>query len=303
MPFPKLGSLLHKLAPIQRFHERLTYDAACQTAPGRFIDLPLGRCHLVESGEGPPLILLHGFLYSTFMWEPVMAELAKHFRVIAVDLMGWGYSARDDGRDYNSGLYAQQLEQVMDSLGLERASLVGQSMGGGTAIRFAAEHSARIERIVLVDAASLPNPPAIAAHIFALPFVGELLLTAGGNTLLAKNLKDLWFYQHDKVTPAYVERVAYPLRIQGSSWTALNILRTLDFGCQTLEVRALGRTTIPTLLVWGREDRAVPLPVGQTMHSMLPGSELFIIDRAGHSPHEEEPQAFLERAIPFLKGE
>ncbi len=303
MPFPKLASLLHKIAPIHRIHERLTYDEACKTAPGRFVNLPLGRCHMVEAGEGPPLILLHGFLYSTFMWEPVMARLAEHFRVIAVDLMGWGYSARDDRRDYNYALYARQLQQLMDALGIERASIVGQSIGGGTAIRFAAQHRDRVERLVLVDAASLPNPPALPAHVFALPFIGELLLTAGGNTLLGKNLRDLWLHQHDKVTPAYVERVAYPLRIQGSSWTALNILRTLDFGCQTEEVRALGRTTIPTLLVWGREDRAVPLPVGQTMHGMLPGSELLIIDRAGHTPHEEEPEVFLRRAIPFLKGE
>lgn len=302
MPFPRAAAALHRALPLHRLRERTEYEEACQDAPGSFLDLPCGRTHYVEAGQGAPVILLHGFLYTTLMWRPVLEPLGEHFRALAFDLLGWGYSARNDRLRYDYQLYADQLLQLLDALEIDRASLIGQSMGAGTIIRFAVQHPDRVERMVLVDAASLPNPLPLAGRTFALPFVGELLLGTGGNAVTAKNVKDLWFYDRSKVTPAYVEELTAPMRIKGSAWTLLNILRELDFGSQEEQVAALGELSLPTLLVWGRQDKAVPLPLGQKMHEMLPGSELLIIEEAGHTPHEEHPEQFLERVIPFLSA-
>jgi pimeloyl-ACP methyl ester carboxylesterase len=295
-------SVLRKILPVHRIRERTDYDTACRQAPGHFIDLPLGRCHYRAAGEGAPVVLIHGFFYHSIMWAPVTGGLSKAFRTLAIDLLGWGYSSRDETRDYNYPLYSEQLQQFLDAMGIEKVHLIGQSMGGGTAIRFACEHPDRVEKLVLVDAASLPNPMPLTAKIFALPLVGEILSGLGGNRLSGRNLKNFWFHRGDLVTPEYVEGVVGPLHIRGSSWTVLNILRTLDFGSQEEQVAALGDLDIPTLIVWGREDKAVPLALGEQMHAMMQGSELWVMEECGHTPHEEEPDLFVERVTRFLRG-
>lgn len=301
-PFPRAAALARKLLPIHKLSERLDYATACQDAPGEFVDLPIGRCHFIERGEGDPVLLIHGFLYHTIMWEPVAGTLSESFRTFTIDLMGWGYSERREDRDYDYRLYARQVLEFMDAKGLAKASIVGQSMGGGTAIRFACEHPDRVSKLVLVDPASLPNPVPLIGRIFALPLMGETLSVIGGDALRGANIKDLWFYRKELVTRDYVKAVTGPLRIKGSTWTLLNILRTLDFGSQTEQVNQLAELDIPTLIVWGREDKAVPLSCGQQMHRTWPKSELMVLDNAGHTPHEEYPELFLERVVPFLTG-
>jgi len=299
----ELSDLVRQVLPVHRLGESITMDAARASAPGAFVELPCGRCHYVQRGEqGPVVLLLHGFLYHGMMWDDVIGPLSEHARCYVLDLMGWGYSSRNEAIDYDYALYARQVLEFMDALGIERASLVGQSMGGGTAIRFAVEHRDRVERLVLVDPASLPNPLALTGRVFALPGVGEVVMGLGGDRVTAENLKQLWFHDPAHVTPAYVARVTAPLKIQGSTWTVLNILRRLDFGSQSEHVKLLARTDVPILLVWGREDRAVPFAVGLTMREMLPKATFVVIPHAGHTPHEEDPATFLAAAVPFLLG-
>jgi pimeloyl-ACP methyl ester carboxylesterase len=303
MPLSRTAALARKVVPLHRLRERRSYVDGCRDAPGRFVDLPGGRCHYREAGSGQPVVLLHGFLYSTVMWDPVLEPLGREFRALSLDLFGWGYSSRHEGGHYDYQVYADQLRTFLDALGIERAALVGQSMGGGTIIRFAVQHPDRVERLVLVAAASLPNPPSLTARLFALPLVGEALMTAVPEITLERNLKKFWFRDPTLVTREYVERLGAPLRIRGSSWTALSILRTLDFGSQEALLGQLAELALPTLIVWGRDDAAVPLALGEQMHRMLPGSELLVLDDAGHTPHEEQPEAFLERVVPFLHGD
>ena len=295
-----LATVTHRLLPYHRLWENLAYEQACSSAPGTFVDLEVGRTHYRERGEGEPVVLLHGFLYHSIMWDPIVPALAERYRTLAIDLLGWGWSARDDRRHYDYALYARQLLEFLDAMQIDQARLIGQSMGGGTLIRLASEHPDRVRCLVLVDPASLPNPLALAGRLFALPGVGELLIALGREAVVAKNLRDLWFYDPSSVTRDHVAAVAEPLRIRGSTWTLLDILRNLDFGCQSRQVEALAQTDVEVLLVWGRQDRAVPLSVGEQMHRMLPGSELVVIDQAGHTPHEEQPERFLEATLPFL---
>src|SRR5262249_29753140 len=117
-------------------------------ATGKFVDLAGRRTHYIESGDGEPVILLHGFNYDSYLWAANLDALAQHFKVYALDLWGWGYSTREP-LDYGYPLYADQLLLFMDSLGIERASLVGQSMGAGTAIQFCVQHPHRVYKLVL----------------------------------------------------------------------------------------------------------------------------------------------------------
>src|SRR5260370_15518544 len=102
-------------------------------------------------------------------WDRVLDALALKFRVYALDLLGFGYSSRLESGDYSYSLYAEQVRQFMDALGLTTASVVGHSTGGGTAIQFAVQHPERVDKLILVDSAGLPPPPSRAAPNYPLP--------------------------------------------------------------------------------------------------------------------------------------
>jgi len=289
------------IVPLVTSQEVYTWEEAKgHIAPGQFVQAGTDATHYIVRGEGPHLILIHGFLYNTIMWKEVMEPLAKGFRVHAIDLLGWGYSSRLKEGNYSYQLYADQLLKFMDALGITQTSIVGQSMGGGTAILFATQHPERVRKIVLVDAAGLPNPLPLAGRIFALPYLGEFLLSLPRHAVLRKNIQDLFFYDPTRVTNEYMEGVERPFQIKGSGRTVLNILRTLDFGSLSPEIHKLGEMGKPILLLWGREDKAVPLPLGEEMHKILKGSEMKIIEKAGHIPHEEHPEEAARLMIDFL---
>lgn len=270
-------------------------------AEGRFIDLGGRKTHYIEKGEGPPLILLHGFFYHTFMWAQNIDALARHFKVYAYDLWGLGYSTREP-LDYGYALYAEQLQLFMDAMGISRASLMGQSMGAGTAIRFAVEHRERVDKLVLVDAAGLPNPMPAMARFFNLPGIGEFFVGLKTDAIRKVALKDIFIHDKSRVTDDYFERVTRTQKIAGSNRVGLSIQRNDFFDKLGDEIRRLGTMDVPTLIVWGRQDKAIPLRCGEEMHRLLPGSRLEILDKAGHVPNDEQSERFNALALEFLRA-
>jgi pimeloyl-ACP methyl ester carboxylesterase len=121
-------------------------------AKGKFIDLEGRSTHYIEKGAGEPVILIHGFFYDAYMWAANMDALAEHFKVYAIDLWGGGYSTRAL-LDYGYQLYADQVLTFMESLDIPSAILVGQSMGGGTAIKFCVQNREKVNKLLLVSAA------------------------------------------------------------------------------------------------------------------------------------------------------
>ncbi|MFD0726740.1 alpha/beta fold hydrolase [Lysobacter brunescens] len=269
-------------------------------ARGATIELAGYRTHYIEKGEGPPLILLHGFFYDTYLWAENIDALARHFKVYALDLWGCGYSTRDP-MDYGYALYAEQLRLFMDAMGLAHASIAGQSMGAGTAIKFCVEHRDRVDRLVLVDAAGMPNPLPAMAKFFNLPGLGEFLLTRKTDLFRRMALKDLFIHDASRITDDYYANVVRAHKIAGSVTAGFGIQRADFFDKLSDEVRALGSLDVPVMLVWGRQDKAIPLHCAQQMHALLPGSRLEILDRAGHVANFEQADAFNRLAIDFLR--
>jgi pimeloyl-ACP methyl ester carboxylesterase len=276
-------------------------EALAKGAKGKFVMVENKKIHYLEQGEGKPVILIHGFLYSTMMWKKSIDALAKNSKVYAIDLWGWGYGERLKERNYSFDLYAKQVIGFMDALKIPRASLVGQSMGGGISVYVAAHYPDRVDKLILVDPAVLPYPPSITASVYTLPFVGEFLNALPGNALVKKNLQDLWFYDPNNVTDDYVEEVARPLMIKGTLDGMMFILRNvLKEPYVEAEAQKLAQLNIPILIVHGREDKAVPLDRSQKLNILWKGSELVIFDKAGHTPHEEHPEKFNQLALGFL---
>jgi pimeloyl-ACP methyl ester carboxylesterase len=269
-------------------------------ADGKFIELNGRKTHYIEKGAGKPVILLHGFFYDSYLWAENIDALAGHFKVYALDLWGCGYSTREP-LDYDYPLYAEQVRLFMDALGIQSASLAGQSMGAGTAILFCVQNRYKVDKLLLVDAAGLPNPLPPMAKLFNLPGVGEFFLDLSTDTIRKAGLKTSFIHDGKLLTQDYFENVTRAHKIRGSTQIGMYIQRRQFFDKLGDEIHQLGRMEVPTLLVWGREDRAIPVGRGQDMHRILKGSRLEILDHAGHVPNFERAKEFNQLAVDFLK--
>ena len=273
---------------------------ASKYAQGKFVDLDGRRTHYIEKGEGEPVLLLHGFFYDSYLWAANIDVLAEHFKVYALDLWGCGYSTREP-LDYGYQLYADQVLLFMDSLGIQSASLVGQSMGGGTAILFCVQHRQRVNKLLLVDAAGLPNPLPLMGKFFNLPRIGEFFLGLNTDAIRRMGLRDVFIHSKELLTESYFENVTRSHKINNSTEVGLTIQRKQFFDKLSDEIHRLAQMEVSVLLVWGREDKAIPLRCGQEMHRILRGSRLEIIDNAGHVPNFERAEEFNQLAVDFLR--
>ena len=269
-------------------------------AQGKFVNLDGRRTHYIEKGEGEPVILLHGFFYDSYLWAANIDALARHFKVYALDLWGCGYSTREP-LDYGYQLYADQVLLFMDRLGIQSASLVGQSMGAGTAILFCVQHRQRVNKLLLVDAAGLPNPLPRMGKFFNLPGVGEFFLGLNTDAIRRTGLRDFFIHNKELLTESYFENVTRSHKINGSTEVGFAIQRRQFFDKLSDEIHRLAQMEVSILLVWGREDKAIPLRRGQEMHRILTGSRLEILEDAGHVPNFERAEEFNHLAVDFLQ--
>jgi len=282
--------------------ETCTYEAAIKNfAKGKFVTVDDKKVHYIEKGNGKPIILIHGFLYHTVMWEKNIDALAEKFKVYAIDLWGWGYSERLKEKEYSFERYGKQIVGFMDALNIKKATLVGQSMGGGISVYVAAHYPERVDRLILVDPAVIPYPMTTIGKIYQFPFIGEFMNAIPGNALMENNIKTIWFYDKNKVTEEYTKEVLQPLCIKGSNAGAMYILRNvLKEPYVEREANLLAKMNKPILIIHGREDKAIPLDRSKALNDLWKGSKLVIFDKAGHSPHEEYPEKFNKLALDFL---
>jgi pimeloyl-ACP methyl ester carboxylesterase len=181
-------------------------DPESAGAPGAFVEADGVRIHYVEAGRGETVLLIHGLNASTFSFRYTIPELAQHYRVVALDLKGFGYSERPAGGDSSQTAQAALVERVMDLLGIERAAVVGHSMGGAIAMRLALARPERVSRLVLVDSASDREmhlgvrPATYLRHL--LPVVKGHLRGLG-----------LLFAHHGRDEPLDIERIGQPTLI------------------------------------------------------------------------------------------
>lgn len=268
-------------------------------AKGKFIDLDGRSTHYIQRGEGEPIILIHGFNLDLNTWTNNFDALAANHSVYAIDLWGSGYSTREP-MDPGYPLYTEQLRLFMDALVIDKATLVGHSIGGGTAISFAVKYPDRVDRLVLVDPTGIPNPPPLRSKFFTLPGVGEFLLSINNNYFRRKNLRDLWFHEKDRLTAKVFDGLTQFQKVEGSSEILLQILRKDFFHTLSKEIHRLSLLSIPTLIVWGRHDVSIPLEVGQEMHRILEGSVFEVIENGGHMPNWDAPDQFNQVVLAFL---
>lgn len=272
------------------------------------IDLHGRRVIYRIAGDGPPVVLVHGMLNSSSHWQSVALDLADEYTVIAPDLIGHGDSAAPRG-DYSLGAHAASIRDLLTALGIERATLVGHSLGGGVAMQFFYQFPARVERLVLISSGGLGHEVSPMLRTAALPGMSAVLSLAAHPRLLAA----LWdggsrMRGRGMRQGAYVQAVARALRPLEQPQAREAFLQTLRavIDVRGQRVSATDRLylleSMPTMIVWGERDNTIPLEHGRRAHEAIPGSRFRTLEGAAHFPHLEEPEALAEVLREFLDG-
>jgi pimeloyl-ACP methyl ester carboxylesterase len=241
-------------------------------------------------------VLVHGLASSIYTWAEVLPRLAERYDVVAVDLPGFGGS--DIPARLDTATVGRLLPEVMDALGLARASLAGNSLGGALAAVTAARHPDRVDRLVLLDAAAynfaLADRPPLLRLAGRLP--GWLLDAIPQRPLTRTGLKQV-YYDDAKVTPERVEEYLAPMARPGAQAAARRLLRDGDgFGLPGV----LRQVRAPTLVIWGGEDTWIPVRDADRFLRDIPGARKVILERCGHVPQEEKPAEVARLIAEFL---
>ena len=259
------------------------------------------------SSDAPVLVLVHGLTGSSTTWREVMPRLAQTYTVVAPDLMGHGESAKPRG-DYSLGAFASGLRDLMVALGIEHATFVGHSLGGGVAMQLAYQFPQRCERLVLVASGGLGKEVNPALRAVSLPG-SELVLPV----LFSPYLRDAL----DRVGAHLGQRLGFQMGVRATevwrSYTGLTevagrtafihtVRSVIDIFGQRVSARdrLYLAQEIPTLIVWGDRDRIIPVEHAHVTHELIPGSQLAVLRRAGHFLPFEAPDEFLDVLLPFL---
>ncbi|HSD46264.1 MAG TPA: alpha/beta hydrolase [Pyrinomonadaceae bacterium] len=260
------------------------------------------RVHFQEAGHksNPTLVLIHGFASSTLVWSKVFLRFAEAgFRVIAVDMLGFGYSGKPRNGEYTIGGQARLLIGLLDRLGIKRATLVGSSYGGAVAATCALDHSNRIEKLVLVGTVNNNRPLRFKLmRIFGSPVVGAVVspLLIGSRRLLRKRMKRVYDRHEWVLDERRVDARHFPLRASGTQRAIIRTVRSWDAERISRDAHLIRQ---PTLLIWGENDLEIPLADGERLHEAIPGSRFVVFRNCGHLPHEEYPEAFTKVVTDF----
>jgi len=272
----------------------------------RFISIHGHSIAFRIAGEGPAVVLLHGMAGTSAAWRHVMPALARRFTVVAPDLLGHGASAKPRG-EYSISAHANVIRDLAVALGIDSATVVGQSFGGGVAMQFAYQYPARCERLVLVSSGGLG------------PEVGALLRTLsvpGAEHVLALACSTALRQGSDAVI-GWLGRIGFRpgpvLDEVRSAWASLSDPATRRAFFRTLRAvvdqrgQAVSATDrlyltaqMPTMLVWGGKDTLIPVSHAFAAHEAIPGSRLVVFENAGHFPHCEDPERFVDTLVDFI---
>lgn len=279
-----------------RFQER----AGPTFAPARFYtQVGRDRIFVKERGQkhaGPALLLIHGYGSAHDAWELIAPRLAKHYRVLSIDLPGFGRSDKYEG-DYSPAGLAKKLLALLNKKGVRQAHLIAHSWGSSIALAMALQAPQRIRSLTLMGAWVFEDQLPSFIRWARIPVIGEALYAAFYDQRLDDRMA-LAFYQPEPfVQPQVIDAVRRQLGRPGSIRAALQAARQQRFTALERRYKTIKQ---PSLLLWGRQDR-VSLPnYGHRLDKVLPSSEMFVFEQCGHIPAMERPKAVLRHLLPFL---
>lgn len=284
-------------------------------APSQFVKIASGvEVHLRDEGprDGEPIVLLHGSNADLHTWEPWVEDLARTHRVIRFDQVGHGLTGPDPAHDYSRANFTADIAEVLDALGIDKAIIAGNSMGGKHALSFAVAYPARVGGLILVDGSGAPMPEEekpeeedkdakdsggnIGFAIAQTPGINLLVEQITPRSLIRQSLEQSVSNQA-VVTEEAVDRYWELLRYPGNRRATIKRFAAPYDPLSEAEIAAV---TAPTLILWGDEDRLIPVEAGRWLDRTMPNSEIVVYQGIGHLPHEEAPEATLKAVRAWL---
>ncbi len=266
--------------------------------PSQFVTIGNQKVHLRDEGQGPTLLLVHGAGASLHTWEGIVTELVDSFRIITLDLPGFGLTGPQTEGNYSISRQVQLIDDIVDSLGVDNFVIGGNSMGGLIAWRYAVEHQERLDGLILIDAVGYPK--AGWPYIFG-------FARLPGVSLIFKSMLPRWYVRgalkraygkNRKVTKANVTRYYELNRHEGNRSAGMEIMSGVmeDYTDKIQDIE------IPALILWGKKDKIIDIKNAENFAADLPNSISVVYEKEGHIPMEESPELTAIDMREFLKG-
>jgi pimeloyl-ACP methyl ester carboxylesterase len=254
--------------------------------------------------KGSTVILLHGINCHVEFWENNIAALAQEHSVFAVDIVGFGRTDKP-AIAYTFQQMADFVIDFMNAMNIDKASLVGHSMGGGITMMVAARVPERIEKIVLVDSSGLGKRMSLLVRLITLPVIGEVLTKPGRQGVVRQ--MQMCLYDHSQASDDFIDRAAAIGKLPDKQRSVLSVLRG---GCNIFGMKkkvvtdfseCIKRISAPILVIWGRQDRINPVCDAEAAVERMGDVRLYIIDQADHFPQIDKPGEFNATVLDFLR--
>jgi len=251
-------------------------------------------------------VLLHGSNSSLHTWEPWARTLSTTFRVVTLDLPGHGLTGPVPGDDYSPDGMAAFLDEFRKKLGLQRFSLAGNSMGGNVSVRYTLAHPDVVEKLVLLDAGgvnhllppqSQPEVP-IGFKLIRTPIINRIASFTTPRNFVEKSTRAV-FVDQSLVTNEMVDRY-YELLLYPGNRRATRLRAATSMNLPAAD--RLGEIRAPTLIIWGSDDKLVPVAAAEIFHARIPGSRVVVYPDVGHLPMEEVPARSAADALAFVRS-
>ncbi|MGZ0018020.1 alpha/beta fold hydrolase [Nitrosomonas sp. wSCUT-2] len=257
-------------------------------------------------GVGEPVLLIHGFGASSYSWRHIVEPLAQKNRVITIDLKGFGDSPKPRDDAYSVYDQARLIRNFILDNDLQNLHIIGHSYGGGVALAvsiYLADSNPGLQKsLVLIDSVAYPQELPGFVKILATPILGPLVTYVVPNTFQVKDLLQKVYFNDDLIPQEAIDHYASNLGKPNAKYALLTSVRQmLPTDLQQFSEN-YASLTIPTLIIWSREDEIVPLAVGKRLHENLPNSKLVIMSDVGHAVQEEKPSLLLPHLHNFLEA-
>lgn len=266
---------------------------------GSFVEIDGVDTFVVDKGKGQVVLLIHGLLASVYTWRKVIDSLAERFRVIAIDLKGCGFSEKPKER-YSIDIFSKQIIKFMELYHIDKASLVGNSLGGEIALNAAIKFPEKITKLVLINSAGYKMEKKRSGKLIkisAVPFIDKFLgLCMTKRTI--KRIAEYLLYNTDAIDERFVESYYRPLKQNGGMEGLICLCKELS--SSEFKYDDVKNINIPTLIMWGEEDKLLKVSDAYNMNKDIKSSKLVVIPKCGHAPQEECPTAVSREIIEFL---
>ena len=250
--------------------------------------------HYAETGEGPVVILLHGLWGGLNEWQPIIGPLSQSNRLIVMDFIGF-HGSDKPGVQYHNALLSEFLVGFIDALALSDVTLMGHAMGANAATYTAFHHPGYVSALVLIDGAGYRNPERNLTSMPSPEFMRFRRIATGSSLASTRGLLERRVADNSLITDAWVKE-AFGLWVNSAA--AIGDMLREGGDLTEAEMRQI---EVPTLVIWGAEDRVFSPDNTARLRNDIAGSEIRIIERSGHLPQIEQPTAFLDAVRPFLE--